>query len=97
MKHIKKFNEGSTTDDADRFMSAELDKFVRENPNVFDDEFDGVDTNDKVLNAVNDLIEYWSGDLIELSETKDELIFKEDELRTEYGTYKYELKITRID
>jgi hypothetical protein len=95
MKHIKKFNEGSTTDDADRFMSSELDKFKKENPSVFDDELD--DTSDKVLNAVNDLIEYWSGDLIELSETKDELIFKEDELKTEYGTYKYELKITRID
>jgi hypothetical protein len=72
-----------------------LDKFKKENPSVFDDELD--DTSDKVLNAVNDLIEYWSGDLIELSETKDELIFKEDELKTEYGTYKYELKITRID
>jgi predicted kinase len=87
MKHIKKFNEG--LDDETRDLLRQTTD--EESADIHEVDYNTID--ETIKNTIYDL----SGELEDATNNiSAQLIFKDDKLITEYGTYEYELKIKRI-
>ncbi len=87
MKHIKRFNEG--LDDETRDLLRQTTD--EESANIHEADYD------QIQEAIERVIESYCGELEDVTNNiSAELKFKNDEYYTSFGTYKYELKITRI-
>lgn len=64
------------------------------NENLGDDDFDGLE--DRIKNSIDESINFISPDLEEYTTNISGEFSSSDEISTDFGDYKYEIKITRI-